>query len=235
MAMGNSGCEDPRLTKIGGVIYMCYTAFDGVGLPRVAVTSITEKNFLLKNWLWEKPIIITPEGFDCKDTCIFPEKTNGQYFILHRVGDEMCGDYFKKLDFSKEMVKKCIRIIGPRINTWDSLRVGISAPPLKTKYGWLLLYHGISRSHHTYRIGAVLLDINDPAIILARTSDPIFEPEEIYEKNGIVNNVVFPCGMVEKDNLLYIYYGGADTVVGVATIELDIVLRALTRDIKKKK
>ncbi|OGJ01842.1 hypothetical protein A3G98_00785 [Candidatus Nomurabacteria bacterium RIFCSPLOWO2_12_FULL_37_8] len=95
------------------------------------------------------------------------------------------------------------------------------------------MYHGISRSHNTYRVGALLLDKNDPAIVLARTTDPIFSPEEPYEKIGIVNNVVFPCGMVEKDGLLYIYYGGADTVVGVATMGLDIVLRALTRDIKK--
>ena len=234
VAGGNSGCEDPRLTKIGKDIYMCYTAFDGIGPARVAVTSITEKNFLSKNWQWEKPIIITPAGFDDKDTCIFPEKINGKYFILHRVGNEMCGDYLKSLNFKTETVKKCIRVIGPRINTWDSEKVGISAPPLKTKYGWLLLYHGISKHSHTYRIGAVLLDLKDPTTVISRTSDPIFEPKESYEKIGIVNNVVFPCGMVERDGLLYIYYGGADTVVGVATIELDIVLRALTRDVKKK-
>jgi predicted GH43/DUF377 family glycosyl hydrolase len=69
--------------------------------------------------------------------------------------------------------------------------------------------------------------------VLARTTDPVFEPEEQYERVGLVNNVVFPCGMVEKDGLLYIYYGGADTVVGVATMELDIIIRALTRNIKK--
>ena len=80
-----------------------------------------------------------------------------------------------------------------------------------------------------------MLDLKDPTTVLSRTSDPIFEPQESYEKNGIVNNVVFPCGMTEKNGLLYIYYGGADTVVGVATIKLDIMLRALTRDIKNKK
>ena len=230
----NSGCEDPRLTKIGKVIYMWYTAFDGIGPPRVAVTSIDEKDFLRKNWKWEKPILITPVGFDDKDTCIFSEKIKGEYFIMHRVGDEICGDYFKSLDFKKETVKKCIRIIGPRINSWDSAKVGISAPPIKTKAGWLLLYHGVSKSHNTYRIGAALLSLKDPAIVLSRTTDAIFEPEESYEKNGIVKNVVFPCGMVLKDNLLYIYYGAADTVVGVATMELDIILKALTRDIKKR-
>ena len=233
VAGGNSGCEDPRLVKIGKTIYMFYTAFDSIGPARVAVTSITEKNFLLKNWQWEKPIILTPTGFDDKDTCIFPEKINGKYFVLHRVGDAVCGDYLRSLNFKNETIRKCIMIIEPRINKWDNAKVGISAPPLKTKYGWLLLYHGISKNHKTYRIGAALLDLKDPATVLARTSDPIFEPEEPYEKIGIINNVVFPCGMVEKDGLLYIYYGGADTVVGVATIELKILLRALTRDIKK--
>ena len=227
----NSGCEDPRLTKIGNTIYMCYTAFDGIGPPRVAITSISEKNFLSKSWKWTEPLLITPAGLDDKDTCIFPEKINGEYFILHRTENQICGDYLKSLDSKKETVKKCIRIIGPRINSWDSVKVGITAPPIKTKHGWLLLYHGISKIHHTYRVGAVLLDLKDPAIVLARTTDPIFEPQEQYEKEGIINNVVFPCGMVERDGLLYIYYGGADTVVGVATIKLDVILKALTRDL----
>ena len=223
----NSGCEDPRLTKIGKNIYVCYTAFDSIGPPRVAISSITEKNFIAHNWKWEKPVLITPAGFDDKDTCLFPSKLPGGYFILHRVGNEICGDYFKTLDFKNESVKKCIRIIGPRINCWDSAKVGITAPPIKTKYGWLLLYHGVSKSHSAYSVGALLLDLKDPAIVLARSTDPIFEPVEPYEKFGIVNNVVFPCGMVVKDKLLYIYYGGADTVVGVATMELDIIVKAL--------
>ena len=225
----NSGCEDPRLTKIGENIYMCYTAFDGIGPPRVAVSSISEKDFLSHNWKWEKPFLITPRGFDDKDTCFFPEKFPNGYFVLHRVGNEICGDYLSSLDFKNEVVKKCIRIIGPRINGWDSAKVGISAPPIKTKYGWLLLYHGVSRSHSTYRVGFVLLDLKDPAIVLARETDPVFEPQETYEKIGIVNNVVFPCGMVERDGILYIYYGGADKVTGVATMELDIILKALVR------
>ena len=125
------------------------------------------------------------------------------------------------------MVNKCIRIIGPRRNMWDSAKVGIAAPPIKTKYGWLLLYHGVSKSHNTYRVGALLLSLLDPAIVLARSTDPIFEPKEEYEKVGIINNVVFPCGMVVNKGLLYIYYGGADKVVGVATIKLDVILNAL--------
>ena len=228
----NSGCEDPRLTKIGKNIYLCYTAYNGIDPWRVAISSITEKNFVSHNWKWEKPFLITPPGFEDKDACLLPFKFPLGYFILHRVGNEICGDYLKTLDFKHEIVKKSLRIIGPRKNTWDSAKVGISAPPIKTKYGWLLLYHGVSKSHNTYRIGCVLLDLKDPAIVLARSTDPIFEPKEDYEKNGIVNNVVFPCGAIVKGGLLYIYYGGGDRVVGVATMELNVILEALIHGIK---
>src|SRR3989339_883887 len=228
----NSGCEDPRLTKIGKNIYLCYTAFNSTGPWRVAISSIAEKDFLSHNWKWEKPFLITPPGFEDKDACLFPKRFSLGYFILHRVGADICGDYLDSLDFNHVAVKKCLRIIGPRINTWDSAKVGISAPPIKTKYGWLLLYHGVSKSHNTYRIGCILLDLKDPAIVLARSTEPIFEPEEEYEKRGIINNVVFPCGMIVKNGLLYIYYGGGDRVVGVATMKLDIILKALVHSIK---
>ena len=224
---GNSGCEDPRLTKIGKNIYICYTAFDTIGPPRVAISSIKEKDFIDHKWDWSKPFLITPKGIDDKDTCLFPQKFKEGYFVAHRIENEICGDYLNSLEPNSDMVDKCLRIIGPRKNCWDSLKVGITAPPIKTKYGWLLLYHGVSKSHGTYRVGTVLLDLKDPAIILARGTDTIFEPEEVYEKIGIVNNVVFPCGMVVRDDLLFIYYGGADKVTCVATMKLSIITEAL--------
>ena len=223
----NSGCEDPRISKIGRDLYMCYTAYDGVGPPRVAVTSIREKDFLSHRWNWSKAELITPKGIDDKDACIFPEKIGGKYLIFHRIGTDICADFLKSLDFKKEVVNKCIRVFGPRLGMWDSSKVGITAPPVRTKRGWILLYHAISKDHHTYRIGAVLLDLKDPTVVLSRSADPILEPEQPYEKEGIVPNVVFPCGMIVRDGLVYIYYGGADKVVGVATMELDILMLGL--------
>ena len=161
----NSGCEDPRLTKIGKSIYLCYTAYDSVNPPKVAISSISEKDFLNHNFNWSKPFLITPSGVDDKDTCIFPEKFKDGYFILHRASNEICGDYMKSLDINADKVNKCIRVIGPRMNTWDSAKVGITAPPIKTKYGWLLLYHGVSKSHSTYRVGALLLDLSSDSAI----------------------------------------------------------------------
>lgn len=232
IANNNSGCEDPRITKIGDKIYMCYTAFDGIGPPRVAVSSISEKDFLNRKFNWSKPNLITPAGVDDKDSCIFPEKIGGKYLVFHRIGTDICGDYLESLDFSKNQVLKCIRVLGPHSRAWDGVKVGIAAPPIKTKKGWLLLYHAISRTHHTYRVGVALLDLKDPTIVLARSTDPIFEPKEEYEKIGLVNNVVFPCGLVERKGTLFIYYGGADKVCGVATIELKVLITALTRKLK---
>ncbi|MEJ0001755.1 MAG: hypothetical protein WDN09_01030 [bacterium] len=229
---GFSGCEDPRLTRIGDNLYMCYTAFDTIGPPRVAIASISVKDFAAKKWNWARPFIITPNDVDDKDACLFPEKFKHGYFVMHRVSNEVCGDYLKTLDFATDSVKKCIHIIGPRANMWDSAKVGIASPPIKTKYGWLLLYHGVSKSNNTYRIGAALLDLKDPAIVLARGAEPIFEPEEKYEKEGFIPNVVFPCGVVEKEGVLYIYYGGADTVVGVATMKTEVLVNALVHGMR---
>ena len=226
---GNSGCEDPRVVKIGDMIYMFYTAFDGIGPPRVAATSISEKDFINQHFTWSDPELVTPLDVDDKDACILPEKINNKYFVFHRIGTDICGDYLPSLDFSKHKVNKCIRIIGPRPGMWDGVKVGIAGPPIKTKKGWLLLYHAISKENHTYRVGALLLDLKDPTVVLARSTDPIFEPEEQYEKVGVVNGVVFPCGMIEVGKHLFVYYGGADTVVGVATIETKVILDSLTR------
>ena len=228
----NSGCEDPRVMIVENRIYMCYTAYNGVHVPRVAVTSISVKDFLKRNFDWSKPVLITPEGIDDKDSCIFEEKINGKYLVFHRIGTDICADYVNSLDFEKEKIDKCISVLGPRTGMWDSNKVGISGPPIKTKHGWLLFYHGVSKRHNTYRIGAVLLDLKDPTLVKARSTDPVFEPTEIYEKIGIVNNVVFPCGSVVKKDKVYLYYGGADKVVGVAECPLADILEPLVRGTK---
>jgi len=217
---GNSGCEDPRLTLIDNTIYMLYTAFDGVNLPRVAATSISVKNFLAKNWLWKKPVIISPFGVDDKDAFLFPKKIGKNYLIFHRVGLDICVDPIPSLDFTTECVKTITPIVSPRKFMWDSERIGINTPPIESKNGWIVLYHGISKNHHTYRVGAILLDKKDPTKVLARTTAPIFEPEMPYEKEGQVPNVVFPCGTVVRDGVVFIYYGAADKVIGLAKIKL---------------
>jgi len=217
---GNSGCEDPRLTAIGNRIYMCYTAYDGKNPPRVALTSISAENFLKQKWDWAKPVLISPPGVGDKDACLFPEKVRGKYVVIHRGGDDIDLSFHENLGFDgKTWLEEC-RWIAPRQGMWDSKKVGIAAPPIKTKKGWLILYHGVSEDY-VYRVGAVLADLRDPAKIIARTDESIFDSRHPYEKVGQVPNVVFPCGAVVIDGKLFMYYGGADQVVGVATIPLD--------------
>lgn len=226
IAGGSSGCEDPRITKIDDKLYLCYTAFNGVDPPMVAATSISVADFVNHRWNWERSYLITPKGVDEKDACILPEKINGKYMVFHRVETHVCADFLPSLDFSQEKVTKCIQIFGPRAGMWDSLKVGITGPPIKTEKGWLLLYHGVS-DHNTYRVGAVLLDLDDPTVVISRLPEPILEPEESFEKEGQVPNVVFPCGVVQRDGKLFIYYGGADQVVCGAQIDLDKLLNLL--------
>ena len=142
---------------------MAYTGFDG-SRPRVAITSIKEEDFLNKNWNWTPPAVLSPDSVDDKDACILPEKIQPQnsphgkeYLIIHRVSDNICGDYVPTLDFEKQKIDKCIDILAPR--TWHVGRLEsrhISAPPVKTPRGWFLIYHGVSTTP-TYRIGAACL------------------------------------------------------------------------------
>jgi predicted GH43/DUF377 family glycosyl hydrolase len=223
---GNSGCEDPRITRIDDTLHMFYTAYDGVNPPVVAATSIDVKDFVNKKWNWKKPVIITPIGIDNKDACLFPEKINGKYFVFHRAHNHICLDPIRSLDFDLDKIESFTPVIGPRTGMWDSKKVGIAAPPIRTRKGWLLLYHGVSDSS-VYRVGALLLQLKDPTVVLSRTTDFIFQPETDYEKNGQVSEVVFPCGIVERRGTLFAYYGGGDSVVGVATAKIDDILAAM--------
>jgi beta-1,2-mannobiose phosphorylase / 1,2-beta-oligomannan phosphorylase len=230
---GNSGCEDPRVTKMGDTLYMLYTAFDGKGPPRVAFTSIREKDFIAHEWKWTKPVLISPPGMDDKDAALFPRKIGGKYWFLHRLGSDIWIDSVNDLAFdgaTKFLGGKIL--MRPRDSMWDSKRIGGTSPPIETKYGWLLFYHGIDRRTGHYNVRAALLDLKDPTLVLYRTHDSLLDPVMPYEKSGIVANVVFPCGAVMMKNQLYVYYGGADKVVGVATLDMNVIVSGLAHEAK---
>lgn len=231
---GNSGCEDPRITKLGDFYHMCYTAYDGVNPPRVALTSIRVSDFLQENFVWSQPILISPPGIDDKDACILSEKINGKYVIFHRIENSIVLDYVDSLEFNGNTWLRSIDYIPVTENSWDSEKIGIAGPPLKTNAGWVLFYHGISSVDHEYRVGIMLLDLFSPSKVLARTQYPVLEPEERFEREGLVSNVVFPCGNVIIGNKVFVYYGAADTVTCVATIELAKLLSYLTGLTKKE-
>jgi predicted GH43/DUF377 family glycosyl hydrolase len=226
---GNSGCEDPRLTRIGDMIYMLYTAFNGRSEPRVALTYIKVDDFIARCWNWSRPILISPPNVPDKDAAIFPKMFKGKYAILHRLGSSIWLDYVSDLQFGENKWLKGNIIMSPKDELPDTEKLGISGPPIETREGWLLLYHCVSRKTQpmTYYVAAALLDLKDPSHVLARRKVPILQPETQYELYGQVNNVVFPCGAVVIGEELFVYYGGADSVIAVATMKLSELMNSL--------
>lgn len=207
------GCEDPRLTRIGSTIFMTYTAYDGK-IPQIGITSIRLDDFLNRRWRWGRRIMAFPQVVN-KDAVILPEKYNGMYVMYHRIHPHIWIAYSRNL---RTWINNNI-IMMPRKNSWDSLKVGAGAPPIKTKDGWLFIYHGVDENY-VYRLGYAILDLRNPRRVIYRCKDPILEPEEEFEKVGAVPNVTFTCGAIVKDEKVYVYYGAADTVICVATAEL---------------
>ena len=229
----NGGCEDPRIALIDGVLYLIYTAFDGWGSLRMALTSISLKDFLNKKWNWKKEVLISHPGEMNKNWVIFPEKINGKFAIMHSFYPEILIDYFDSLDVfdGKKFIKSNNTRPIDKNRNWDSWFRGVGPTPIKTKDGWLVLYHAMDHKNpDRYRMGALLLDLNDPTKILYRSNNPILEPEESYENNGHKWGVVYACGSVLKNKDLYVYYGGADKYVCMASINLQELIDSLKED-----
>lgn len=231
---GYGGVEDPRITKVDDRFYMTYVAFDGATPPRVALTSIKVNDFLDKKWdKWERPKLISAPGMVNKNAVIFPEKVNGKYVVFHRVFPNVLIDYVDDLEFNNYLRGQYF--IAPRKGHWDSKKIGAGAPPIKTKDGWLFVYQAVGyQDSSRYKIGAMLLDHNDPTKVLYRTNKPLIAPDLPYENEGHKAGVVYPCGAVVKDNRLFVYYGGADTVTCAASENLDTFLHKLKSDQEPK-
>ena len=227
---GYGGVEDPRLTKIGKKIYMTYVAYDGMGPPRVALTSIAVSDFRKKNWKWETPMVISKPNVVDKNAVIFPEQIAGKFCIMHRIFPNILIDYVDSLDFDGKTYLPGEYKISPRNLYWDSRKIGAGAPPIKTDSGWLLIYQAVGNDDPSrYKIGAMLLDLADPTKVLARSDRPILTPSENYENEGYKYGVVYPCGAVVLDDDLLVYYGGADTVSCVARANLASFVSDLTQ------
>ena len=217
----NSGCEDPRVTIIdNNRLIMLYTAVCAATpdlAVRVALTEISVRDFLERKFNnWSYPRLISPPGVWDKDAVLFPEKIKGKFVFFHRFFPNIWIDFKESLYFEDWI--RGWDYIQIRKDSWDSVRIGAGAPPIKTTEGWVMLYHGVGPDN-VYKLGAMLLDKHNPTVVLSRLPYPILEPKEWYEREGEVNNVVFTDGCVLLDDTLYVYYGAADKYVGVATIE----------------
>ncbi|BDG60675.1 glycoside hydrolase family 130 protein [Caldinitratiruptor microaerophilus] len=206
------GAEDPRLVRLNGSFFLVYTAYGGrfEGDWRISLASSRE----LTRWQRHGVVLDEPN----KDASLFPEKVGGRYVMLHRRYPDIWVGFSEDLRHWTDHQS----IMSPRPGMWDSARIGIAGPPIRVRQGWLLLYHGADHEN-VYRLGAALLDPRDPTRVLARQDEPILEPELEWEREGWVPNVVFSAGQAEVGDSIYVYYGGADTVIGVAKVDRDAI------------
>jgi len=227
---GYGGCEDPRITRIkeDEKYYLTYIAYNGANAPRVALSSISESDFKNKNWDWASPKLISKPNEVNKNAVIFPEKIGGKYVVMHRVFPNILVDLLDDLDFTNPRYLKGEFKIPPTADGWDSRKVGAGPPPIKTKDGWLLIYHAVDdKNDSQYKIGAMLLDLKEPWKVLFRSQQPILEPDQWYENNGFKAGVAYPCGAVINNDRLFVYYGGADKFTCVATKNINEFLDEL--------
>lgn len=228
------GVEDPRVVVIDGYIYMMYTAYDGV-IAQVSAAAISLEDFLNRRFdRWERKGLAFEDVWD-KDAILFPEKIKGRYVIYHRIEPGIWVSYLDELKFPAPRGRHSI-IMGPRSGRmWDSVKIGAGTQPLKTDFGWLMIYHGVDRDR-VYRLGVMLVDARDPERLLYRSPNPVLAPETECEigipGQAWVCNVVFTCGAVPaedkerlyEDDELLVYYGAADSHLCVATCKVGDLL-----------
>jgi len=241
------GIEDPRITCCGDEYMIVYTGFSVDG-PLVCLASTRDFR------TYERHGVLMPP--DDKDAALFPHRFDGRWGLIHRpvattpwYATRIWLSWLEsglKTGFLRPPPQHAAHIwvswshdlrhwsdhtvlLPAREGSWwDANKIGLSAPPLLTSRGWLLLYHGVrsTAAGAIYRSGLALLDSEVPTRVLARSNEWVFGPEAAYERTGDVDQVVFPCGWLLDDDgdTLRIYYGAADTSVCVATASLSTVL-----------
>ena len=256
--------EDPRIVKFGDEYYITYAyrphapgrywtfPHDVVCLPECGPDAPAAYAQNLGNTglavtcdfrTFRRLGRLTCPVLDDRDVIIFPEKVGGKYVMIHRPKQYVGGEYGVEypsiwMKFSDDLLdwedKPSTLLLTGRKGTWEE-KIGGSTPPILTDRGWLMLYHGVGDGGCAkYSVGAVLLDREDPLKVLARTPEPILEPEYDYETKGFYNGCVFPVGNAVKDGTLFVYYGCADRYVGAATADLCQLLEFLEKDCKIK-
>ena len=210
------GVEDPRVTYLPDErrFVMAYTAYSPLGImPCLAVSD----NLIA----WERlgPVI---RGEDNKDHVVFPRKINGRYAMFHRRPPNIWVAYSD--DLKRWTDDEIVMEPRPGGEGWDEKRIGAGGVPIETEHGWLIVYHAYDRDH-VYRLSSAMLDLENPAKVIARPRGFVFEPQETWEIKGDVPNVVFSCANPVADGQVRVYYGGAYRVVGLATCPLDELVR----------
>lgn len=216
------GIEDPRITFVEelGRYAIAYTAFSKGG-PGVALCLTEDFRSFERFGLVMQP--------DDKDAALFPRRIHGEFALIHRPMTDLGAHIW--VSFSPDLRNwGGHRLVLPARKGawWDANKVGLSPPLIETPDGWLMLYHGVrhTASGSLYRLGAALLALDSPEAVIARGDEWIFGPETDYECRGDVPNVVFPCGytMGDDGDTIHLYYGAADTCIGLATGSVRAIL-----------
>jgi predicted GH43/DUF377 family glycosyl hydrolase len=227
--------KDLKKFEKKGVILPDLTYDDAEDLFRPCKNRLKDRYFLFESYYKDevaKDVLIWD-----KDAFLFPKKFNGKFAMIHRVLPDIQIVYFKNfrqltLNFWKKYLARLPDFTVLESKHWYETRnIGGGAPPIETDKGWLLIYHAVDDMDKgkTYRAGVALLDKKDPTKVISHPREPLFSPQEKWEKIGNVNNVVFPTGAVIFNKRLYIYYGAADTRIGVVSLNLDELLDELVK------
>lgn len=213
------GIEDCRVVKVGDTYQLTFTEVSSYGVGVGLIQTQDWRRFR------HRGMIFPPHNKDC---AIFEERINGHYYALHRPSSPQLGGNFIWIAESPDLIHwgnhKCIAT--SRKGYWDSGRVGAGAAPIKTEEGWLEIYHG-ANEHNLYCLGALLLDLNDPSKVIARSEEPIMEPRESYELTGWFGNVVFTNGHLVEGDRVRMYYGASDEVICGADLSISEILKSL--------
>ncbi|KND51023.1 MAG: Glycosidase PH1107-related protein [Parcubacteria bacterium C7867-007] len=228
------GTEDPRAVIIDGIVYLTFNMFDGWDNMRVMLTTLSVEDLKAKRWNWSTPTYLSPQGQRHKNWVLFPEKINGKFAILHNLHtedpDHVRVDYVddpRRIGTELPTIESADpNALPDRPVAWHKRMRSAGPPPLKTDAGWLLLYHGTDEESHKYKMGAALLDLNDPTKIIARAPLPVLVPDASYENEG-KPGIVYGCGATITDDTLRVYYGGGDNVICTASAHLPTFLKTL--------
>jgi predicted GH43/DUF377 family glycosyl hydrolase len=219
------GIEDPRITYVAELSQyaVVYTAY-GHGGAGVAL-ALTKDFIHFERY----GVIMQPED---KDACLLPSRINGHWALIHRPVSATFADmWISYSDDLRNWGNYKMMLQARHGGWWDANKIGLSAPPIETPEGWLVLYHGVklNSAGAIYRLGLALFDLNAPDHCLKRGDEWVFDPEEPYERHGDVDNVIFPCGytLAADGDTLHIYYGAADTSIAMATASVKELLEWL--------
>jgi beta-1,2-mannobiose phosphorylase / 1,2-beta-oligomannan phosphorylase len=220
------GIEDPRITLIGSTYYITYVAVSPWGIS-TALMSTTDFQSFRRHGL-----IFCPDN---KDVVLFPEKVMGEYIALHRPSGAARFDPPDVwLARSPDMVHwgTHMRLIGADAGTLQD-RIGGGTPPIRTREGWLTIYHRSEKSELDDAVGiysgyAMLLDLDNPTKVLGLSPEPIMTPTETFETTGYVDNVIFPTGIVDRNDKVLVYYGAADKCIGVTAFSRESLIDSVT-------